>query len=270
MFDLHAGLLAFAAILGVVVAAWLISIPKQDVSIVDSIWSLLLLVATGAYLYVAGRDVVPRAWVALALVGVWALRLMVYITVRNHGAGEDRRYQAIRARHQPGFAFKSLYLVFILQGVLAWILSLSVMAAVLGTRPLSWLDALGVLLWVSGFVFEAVGDAQLARFKAGSHSKDQVMDRGLWHYTRHPNYFGECCMWWGLFLLALASGGWWSIVSPLMMTVMLLKVSGVALLEKDLAARRPAYRDYIARTSAFLPWPPRSAGEAAHPQRGTR
>lgn len=262
MFDLHAGVLALAAILIVAVATWLISIPKHDVSIVDSIWSLLLLAAASTYLFVAHDAAGPRAWLVMALVTLWALRLTIYITVRNHGAGEDRRYQEIRRRNQPGFAFKSLYLVFILQGVLAGILSLSLMAAVFSARPLGWLDWLGVALWVFGFGFEAIGDAQLANFKARAENQGQVMDRGLWRYTRHPNYFGECCIWWGFFLLALASGGWWSLVSPLMMTVMLLKVSGVALLEKDIAERRPAYRAYIQRTSAFLPRPPR-AGSAA-------
>ncbi len=256
MFDLNAWLLALAVIMTMAVATWLISLPVRDVSIVDSVWSLLLLAAAGAYVYKAS-PVGPRGWLVLGLTAAWALRLMVYITWRNHGTGEDRRYQEIRRRNEPGFAFKSLYLVFALQGVLAWILSLSLLAAVFSQRPLGWLDALGLALWLFGFLFEAVGDAQLSRFKADPRNKGQVMDRGLWRYTRHPNYFGEACTWWAFFLIALASGGWWSLVSPLMITFMLLRVSGVNLLEKDMTERRPAYQAYIRRTSAFLPRRPK-------------
>ena len=198
----------------------------------------------------------------LALGSAWALRLALFITWRNWGHGEERRYQAIRERNQPGYRFKSLYLVFLLQAVLAWVVSAPFLPGVAAAPPLNVLDCVGFALAAFGIVFEAIGDAQMARFKADPGHKGQVMDRGLWRYTRHPNYFGEACIWWGLWLAALAGAGWagaWSIVSPLLMTVLLLKVSGVKLLEKDIAERRPAYRDYIARTNAFVPGPVRRA-----------
>jgi steroid 5-alpha reductase family enzyme len=182
----------------------------------------------------------------------------VYITKRNRGHGEDRRYQAIRAENEPGFRWKSIYIVFGLQAILAWIIALPLLAATLGTSPLGWLDYTALVLWLIGLFFEAVGDQQLADFKARPENKGKVMDRGLWRYTRHPNYFGEACIWWGYFLFAIAAGGWWTIVSPVLMTFLLLRVSGVALLEKDIGERRPAYRDYIERTNAFFPGPPRS------------
>jgi steroid 5-alpha reductase family enzyme len=134
------------------------------------------------------------------------------------------------------------------------------LAGAMGERPLGWGDAVGAALAGFGLVFESVGDGQLARFKADPAHRGQVMDRGLWRFSRHPNYFGEACVWWGLGLMALSGAGWagaWSIVSPLLMTVLLLKVSGIGLLEKDIAERRPAYRDYIVRTNAFVPGPPR-------------
>ena len=141
-----------------------------------------------------------------------------------------------------------------------------------GSNPFGWLDAAGLALATFGIVFEAVGDAQMARFKADTANRGQVMDRGLWRYTRHPNYFGEACLWWGLWCVALGGSGWggaWTMVSPLLMTVLLLRVSGVTLQEKDITERRPAYRDYIARTNAFVPGPPRRAesaeGASRHP-----
>jgi steroid 5-alpha reductase family enzyme len=188
-------------------------------------------------------------------VTVWALRLSVYITWRNWGHGEDPRYEAIRARNEPNFSFKSLYLVFGLQAVLAWIISLPTLGATLSAAPLTALDAAGSVLWLVGITFEAGGDWQLARFKANPENRGRVMDRGFWRFTRHPNYFGDFCVWWGLYLIAAGGGAWWSLIGPLVMSVLLLKVSGVALLESDIAKRRPEYVDYIKRTNAFFPGP---------------
>lgn len=252
--DIYGTGLAVALAIGVV--TWLASIPRRDVSIVDSVWSLFFLALTLTYLLLAPA-LVDRAYVVLFAVTVWAVRLSVFITLRNRGEPEDRRYQAIRADHEPGFWWKSLYLVFGLQAVLAWIISLPLLGAVLGGAPLGPLDYLGIALWAVGFAFEAVGDQQLAVFKADPANRGRVLDTGLWRYTRHPNYFGEACVWWGLYLLALGAGAWWGIVGPLLVTFLLLRVSGVTLLEKDIGERRPAYRDYIERTSAFLPWPPK-------------
>jgi steroid 5-alpha reductase family enzyme len=209
------------------------------------------------YSAAAGRSLEPRAILVDSLLVIWALRLSIYITWRNWGNGEDPRYQAIRARNQPNFAFKSLYLVFILQALLAWIISLPLLGSLSSERPLGPIDALGTLLWLVGFVFEAGGDWQLSRFTADPGNKGRVMDLGFWRYTRHPNYFGDFCVWWGLYLIAVSAGAWWSFIGPLLMSVLLMRVSGVTLLERNIGKRRPGYADYARRTAAFFPWLPK-------------
>lgn len=235
---------------------WLTSLRLRNVNLVDSLWSLFFLAATLSYLAFTPEPR-PRAALLLALVALWAVRLATHLTVRNWGKPEDRRYQTIRARNSPGFAWKSLFLVFGLQAVLAWLISLPLFVAVTVPAQLNALDLVGAGLMLAGLTFETVADAQLARFKRDPANRGRVMDRGLWRYSRHPNYFGEACVWWGFGLIAVAGGAWWALASPLLMTFLLLKVSGVALLERDISERRPAYRDYIARTSAFIPRPPR-------------
>jgi steroid 5-alpha reductase family enzyme len=258
MFDLNAALLALVTIALLALAGWLLSVVKRDVGIVDCLWSLFFL--AGALVYAARTTTgEPRAVILLTLLAIWALRLAGYLTWRNWGEPEDRRYQAIRARNEPAFAWKSLYLVFGLQGLLAWIIAMPLFSGVGGSGALNVLDYAGITLWLIGFGFEAVGDWQLARFRADPANRGRVLDTGLWRYTRHPNYFGEAALWWGYYLIAAAAGGWWTAFAPLLMTVLLLKVSGVSLIEQDIHERRPAYRDYIARTSAFLPWPPRGS-----------
>lgn len=249
LLGLSAGLLLAAAV-------WLASLPRRDVGIVDAAWSFLVwgpaavgaaaLAATGA-----------RALPLLALALAWALRLTVHILRRQHGQGEDPRYQAIRARNEPNFEWKSLYLVFGLQALLGWIVGWPLLAAVASERPWQPLDLAGFALMAFGLGFEAVADRQLARFRADPANRGRVMNQGLWRYSRHPNYFGECCFWWGAWLVAASAGAGWTIVSPLLMTWLLLKVSGVALLEKDIGARRPGYADYVRRTNAFVPGRPR-------------
>jgi steroid 5-alpha reductase family enzyme len=245
-----------AATLAIGTLTWTVSWFKADVSIVDSMWSVLIFGAGAVYAAVLPAGGARMNWV-LVLAALWALRLAVYITARNWGEPEDRRYQEIRARNQPGFEWKSLYLVFALQAVLAWIVSLPLLAAVGSAAPVNWLDGIGAAVVIFGLLFETFGDWQLARFKGDPANAGRVMDQGLWRYTRHPNYFGEFCVWWGFFIIALAGGGWWSLLSPLLMSVLLMKVSGVTLLEKDIGERRPKYRDYIARTNAFFPWLPK-------------
>ena len=252
-------LAGLASIAVLALLTWIASLVRTDASLVDRTWSLMIAVPTLVYALQAGWTS-TRAIVVLALVVAWGARLAAYITWRNWGHGEDRRYREIRARNQPYFAFRSLYLIFALQMVLAWIVSAAPLAALAGTRAFGALDVAGVAVALVGFLFEAIGDAQMAAFKADPAQRGQVMDRGLWRHTRHPNYFGETCFWWGVWLLALAAGGaaaTWTVLSPLLMTVLLLKVSGVALLEKDIGQRRPAYRDYVARTNAFIPGPRR-------------
>ena len=246
------GLLAIGAL---ALAGWAIGTARRNVAVVDSLWGLFFLAATAVYVHGGGGS--ARAMLMLVLVAIWALRLTLYVTWRNAGHPEDRRYQAIRRRHEPGFAWKSLYLVFGLQTVLAWIISLPQLAAATAATPLNAIDGLGGALWLAGFLFETIGDAQLPRFKADPAHRGAVMDRGLWRYTRHPNYFGECCLWWGYGLIALAAGAWWALAAPLVMTWLLLKVSGVSVLEQDIGERRPGYADYVARTPAFVPGRPR-------------
>jgi steroid 5-alpha reductase family enzyme len=164
----------------------------------------------------------------------------------------------MRANNEPHFAFKSLSIVFSLQGIIAWLVSLPLLAAIVSHTPINLLDYLGVTVWFVGMIFETGADWQLARFKANPTNQGKVLDTGLWRYTRHPNYFGNACIWAGLFVIGLAAGGWWSILSPVMMTFLLRKVSGVALIEKDMPQRRPAYGDYIRQTNAFFPGPPKT------------
>ncbi len=272
MFDLSVWLSGLVVLLGAAFLTWLLSVAKRNVAIVDSLWSLMFLLVALTYAWVAPSWEAPTAGapgdaqspvlglvlrreLVVMLVAVWALRLAVYITARNWGHPEDFRYQAIRRRNDPGFTFKSLYLVFGLQALLAWLISLPLLGAILGVRPLGLLDAAGVALWLVGFVFEAGGDWQLAQFKKDPANRGKVMDRGFWRLTRHPNYFGDFCVWWGFYLIAAGAGAWWSLPGPLLMSVLLLKVSGVALLEKSIGKRRPGYEEYVRRTNAFFPGP---------------
>lgn len=253
----HPYVIALLAILGVGVISWLASVLKKDVSFIDSLWSLFFLMAAVIFA-IQAQPLSMKGNLVLGLVVIWSLRLSVYITARNWGEPEDYRYQSIRANNEPGFAFKSLYVVFGLQGVLAWLIVLPLLPAIASDSAFNWIDGVAAALWLLGFIFEAGGDFQLSRFKARAKSKGQVLDTGLWRYTRHPNYFGDFCIWWSFYLFAVASGGWWSIASPVLMSILLLKVSGVAMLERTIGERRPDYAEYICRTNAFFPGPRRN------------
>jgi len=250
-------LLALVVILAIGVVAWLFSVMIRNVSFVDSLWSLFFLVAAVVFAFDVAT-LSTRAVVVLALVAIWSLRLSIYIAIRNRGEGEDYRYQTIRANNEPGFAFKSLYIVFGLQGVLAWIISVPLLPAISSQAALGPLDVAAAALWLTGFVFEAGGDYQLQKFKKDPANKGKVLDSGLWRLTRHPNYFGDFCIWWAFWLFAVASGGWWTVFAPLLMSLLLLKVSGVAMLEKTIGKRRPEYEAYVRRTNAFFPGPRKS------------
>lgn len=257
-FDWDSYLIAGFAMLMFALYGWIVSYIKNDVSIVDSLWSLMILLAGVVFLLLVDQQS-NRSLLIFSLLTLWAIRLSAHITWNHYGKEEDYRYQRIRANNQPHFAFKSIYIVFGLQAFLGWLVALPILAAIDSQTPLNWLDYAGISLWVFGMFFETVGDWQLARFKSNPASRGQVLNQGLWRYTRHPNYFGECCIWWGFFLLALAAGGWWSILSPLLMTILLLKVSGVAMLEQDISERRPAYNQYMKETNAFIPWLPKKS-----------
>jgi len=251
------------AMLGFAAIGWLIGTARKNVTIVDSMWALFFLIGLLVYLLGAPDGAMTsRKTLLLAMVSLWSLRLSGYLAWRNRHPHEDRRYQAIRQNNQP-FWIKSLYIVFGLQALLAWIISMPLFGAVQSELALNMFDAIGTALWLLGFTWESIGDFQLARFKADPGNAGKVMDCGLWSLSRHPNYFGECCLWWGYYALACAAGAWWSIPAPLLMTLLLLKVSGVAMLEKDISERRPAYADYIRRTNAFIPGPKKSHA-AAH------
>ena len=241
-------------------AGWVLSLLRNNVTHVDSMWSLFFVIAafiTAAFvLFVVASP--HRLWLVLVCVIVWALRLFIYLTWRNWGPHEDVRYVQIRNNNQPHFWFKSLYIIFGLQAVLAWVISVSLHAAITATSLLNWLDYAGLALFLFGFFWETIADWQLSRFKAKPANKGKVLDSGLWHYSRHPNYFGEACVWWAFYLFALAGGAWWAIISPMIMTLLLLKVSGVSLLESTIVDRRPAYAAYINSTNAFFPGLPKA------------
>ncbi len=252
-------LLAFLAGGGTVVVAvtllWLLSVRLRDVSIVDVFWSLGFVTAVWVYRGF-GPPATWRHGLVLALVTIWGLRLAAHIYWRQRGHEEDYRYQAMRRKVGEGFWWKSYFRVFLLQAILLWIISAPLHAvqtsAANGWR---WSDYVGLVLWIVGFFFEAVGDYQLARFKSNPENRGQVLRTGLWAHTRHPNYFGDATLWWGFFFFALASPlGLWTLPSVLLMSFLLLKVSGVALLEKTISSRRPGYREYVESTPAFVPW----------------
>lgn len=247
------------AVAASMILMWALSLALRDASIVDIFWGAgFVIIALVSYFFTEGFS--GRKILILALVAVWGLRLALHIFFRNRGKGEDHRYQAMRRRHGSRFWIVSLYTVFAFQGVLMWVISLPIQIAQVSKTPdrFTLFDYLGVAVWTVGFFFESVGDWQLKRFKSDPANKGKVMDRGLWAYTRHPNYFGDATIWWGYFLIALSADlGVWTLASPLIMTFLLMKVSGVALLEKSLAKTKPEYQDYVRRTSAFFPWPPK-------------
>jgi steroid 5-alpha reductase family enzyme len=242
--------LAATVIAGAMLALWLLSLALEDSSIVDIFWGpgFVLL----AWVVALQEVWSPRSALAVGLVTVWGLRLAVHLAIRNIGKGEDPRYRAMRRVRGSAWWWKSLFIVFAFQGVLMWVVSLPLQQAILHGGPLGPLDALGTVVFVAGLYFEAVGDWQLVRFKSQPANRGRVMDQGLWRYTRHPNYFGDFLVWWGLYGLALAAGAWWTVVGPLVMSFLLLRVSGVTLLEQGMKSR-PGYEDYVRRTSTFFP-----------------
>lgn len=242
--------LAFATLV------WAFSVKRKDTSIVDQAWGLMFLVAV-AVAYGLERPAGALPLVMLGIVGLWAVRLSVHIHVRHRGRPEDRRYTQMRSKHPEDWWWRSLFTVFWLQATLMMVVAAP--ALYVATQGGTWnvLAWIGVGVWGVGFLFEAVADWQLLRFKRRQDGSTEVMDQGLWRYSRHPNYFGEAMLWWGLGLVALAVGGWWTLFGPAFLTFLLLRVSGVRMLDKDQKERKPEYAAYIRRTSAFVPLPPR-------------
>jgi steroid 5-alpha reductase family enzyme len=264
-----AAMAAAAITIGVLmIGTWLVSLALRNASIVDIVWGLGFTAVAWA-VRAQGEGNSARQWLLVALTSVWGLRLFAYLFWRNHGKGEDYRYRAMRKRWGDRFPVVSLGTVFVLQGCLMWTVSLPVQLGQSATGPgLGLLTGLGIALWAVGLFFETVGDLQLARFKADPAHSGLLMDRGLWRYTRHPNYFGDACVWWGIGLVAIeasvsAPARIAIVLGPVVMTVLLVRVSGVALLERSLQKRKPGYEAYVARTSAFFPRPPRPDRSAA-------
>lgn len=246
-------------ILGLMIVLWLLSLALKNSSIVDIFWGTgFVIVAWIGFLLTPG-GFETRKWLLNVLVTVWGFRLSLYILTRNWGKPEDFRYQVWRTEAGAAWWWRSFYKVFLLQGVILWIVSAPLLAAQVSPQPdhLTWLDYLAVPVWLVGFFFEAVGDWQLVRFKANPANKGMVLRTGVWRYTRHPNYFGDAMQWWAYYLVALVAGGWWTIFSPIIMSTLLMRVSGVSLLEKTLKEEKLGYKEYIETTSEFVPWFPR-------------
>jgi steroid 5-alpha reductase family enzyme len=252
----------FVILMACMFVLWLISIPLKDVSFVDSFWAAgFVIVAANTYVMTGGAT--QRRQALLLITTVWGVRLATYLFLRWRREGPDGRYVALLKKAAGSVHVQSLTRVFLLQGPMLWIVSLPVQlgqvaAEPAGLGPLGWA---GLALAVIGIFFETVGDHQMAAFKADPANQGKVMDRGLWRYTRHPNYFGDSCVWWGLFLIAAETPqGVWSVFGPLLLTWTLVKWSGAALLERRLRRSRPGYEEYLQRTSSFIPWPPRRTG----------
>jgi steroid 5-alpha reductase family enzyme len=245
-------------ILGSISLLWLASLLLRDASIVDVFWGIGFIIACWFYFSRTPDGYLARKLLLSSLVTIWGLRLSLHILIRNWGKQEDFRYANWRRAAGSKWWWQSYFKVFLLQGALLWLISAPLLAAQASPTPdrLTILDYLALVIWAIGFYFEAVGDWQLARFKADPANRGKLLISGVWRYTRHPNYFGDAAQWWGYYLFALSAGGWWTIFSPLLMTYLLLRVSGVAMLERTLADSKPGYREYMQTTSAFVPWFP--------------
>jgi steroid 5-alpha reductase family enzyme len=242
------------------VGTWVVAVRVKRLSVVDVTWgpSFFVIAVVGFLVSTEDGEGLRRALIVV-LTGLWGVRLGTHILLRQlRDPGEDPRYTEMMSRRSGDPRIAALRSVFLLQAVAAWFISLPLQVGLVSSRGPGTLLWLGVLVWAVGFVFESVGDWQLTRFKALPESRGQVMDRGLWRYTRHPNYFGDAAVWWGLFLIC-ADGGWaWlTVLSPLLMTWFLAAKTGKPLMEKQLSQSRPGYADYVNRTSGFIPLPPR-------------
>lgn len=252
-------LYALSSILICVIILWLISIPLKNVSIVDIFWGLGFVIVNGLYFYLSDEGFLRHILIFI-LVTIWGLRLSLYLANRNIGKGEDFRYQEFRKHYgEHRYWWFSFFQVFLLQGFLIVIVSLPLFGVNFYTRSneLIWLDYFAIMVWVIGFIFEALGDFQLAKFKRNPDNKGKVLDKGLWKYTRHPNYFGDTLIWWSYALFSMAAGAYWCILGSVLMTFLIVKVSGVALLEETLKDKKPEYQDYIKKTNSFFPWIPK-------------
>ena len=256
-------LVAAIVIALLIVSTWVASVILQNASIVDIVWGLGFVLVAWVVRSSVDDGNAARQWLIVTMTTIWGLRLAIHLFARNLGKGEDFRYRAMRKHYGARFPLISLVTVFLLQGALMWAVSLPLQLGQQDATPsLGVIATLGVVLWLVGMFFESLGDLQLRAFKADPASAGKVLDTGLWRYTRHPNYFGDACVWWGIGLVAAeTAAGRWALIGPLVMTILLRRVSGVTLLEKSLVKRRAAYADYVATTSPFVPRPPRKTGK---------
>jgi steroid 5-alpha reductase family enzyme len=239
---------------------WLVSLRIKNASIVDILWGAGFVISGWVYYFLTPEGFAGRKLLLMGMVTIWGLRLSIHIARRNIGKGEDYRYRKWREENGAKWWYLSYVRIFLLQGLLMWVIGLPLLAAQYYPQPnrLIWLDYLGLVLWAIGFYFEAAGDWQLKRFRADLANKGKVLNSGVWRYTRHPNYFGDATQWWAFYLLALATvSGWWTFISPLIMSLFLRYVSGVTLLEKSLKESKPGYAEYMETTNAFIPRFPR-------------
>ena len=236
---------------------WVLSLFVEDTSIMDPAWGFGF-VAVAWYAQLAGgASFDGRDILLLGAVSLWGLRLGGYLAWRRWGEPEDKRYRRWREEAGSAWWWKSYFKVFLLQGFLMWVISAPLVAAVAITGPaLNWLDALAGMLWLLGFGIETVADWQLARFKSDPTNQGALLTEGLWRYSRHPNYFGETVQWWAFYGFAIMAGAWYTLFSPLLMTFLILRVSGIPILERDLSDAKPGYEEYVRRTPAFIPWFP--------------
>jgi len=254
IFQLGIGLL-----MAILTGLWLVSLVIKDASIIDIFWGFGFVIIAWFYAFQNDLGMMgTREKLLLAMITIWGLRLTIYLAMRNLGKGEDYRYAQWRNDNGEKWWWLSFIRVFALQGFLLWIISATYLPSFSITAEMGILEYVGVLLWMIGLFFEAVGDYQLAQFKKNPNNKGKVLNTGVWRYTRHPNYFGDATIWWGFFLFALAHPqGWMFVFCPIVMTFFLLKVSGVAMLEVKLKKSKPQYAEYIRTTSSFIPMPPK-------------
>lgn len=252
-------LTAGSLILILMTLLWLYSLAIKNASIVDIFWGTGFVITYWAALWIGSIELTTRILLLGGIVTLWGLRLSAHIFLRNHKQPEDFRYAAWRTENGKSWWWRSFFKVFLLQGVILWIVA-APLIAVQTANPAATTCACeysGLGLWLVGFMFEAGGDWQLTRFKKDPNNKGKLLTTGYWSVTRHPNYFGDAAQWWGFWLFAFSAGAWWTVFSPLLMTFLLIKVSGVAMLERTLEKNKPGYEEYSARTSAFFPWFPK-------------
>lgn len=245
--------------LSLVTLLWIWSVFIKNVSIVDIFWGVGFVVVNAYYAFMSG-ELDTRKILILVLVSIWGLRLAIYLAARNIGKGEDFRYQQFRKDYGPKkYWWFSFFQTFLLQGILIMIISLPLLGVHTSENSgdLIILDYIGIIVWLIGFTFEAGGDFQLARFKRDAKNKGKVLNTGFWKYTRHPNYFGDSAVWWAYAIFSIAAGSYWQIVGSIIMTLLIIKISGVSLLEGTLKKTKPKYLDYIKKTNSFFPWFPK-------------